>query len=127
MLRILICAGLSSAGIVAAARFDPPDLTYEAELHRQFLRARKMESVLAVPSLAKDAYVENYRIQQGETLWSLSRILYGDGNYWPRVWSQNSMITNPHLIRPGHTLQFLMGSEDDTPAFRITEEGGLRS
>src|SRR5262249_21631737 len=49
--------------------------------------------------------------------------LYGDGNFWPRVWAQNQAISNPHLIRPGHTLQFILGSEDDTPSFRISEEG----
>jgi hypothetical protein len=74
--------------------------------------------------LAKSAVVpgaESYQIQKGETLWSLSQTLYGDGQYWPRVWAQNQSISNPHLIRPGHTLQFLLGSEDETPSFRITE------
>lgn len=126
MLKLLITAGLASAP-AAHATFDPPDLSFELELHRQYLRSTGMQA--DTPHLAKDAYLENYKIQQGETLWSLSHVLYGDGNYWPRVWAQNHGITNPHLIRPGHMLQFLMGSEDDTPAFRFTEEddenGGL--
>ena len=109
-----------------SATFDSPDLALEKELHRQFLN-RGLDSSRDTPApvqtLAPDAYVESHKIQAGESLWSLSRLLYGDGNYWPRVWAENKSITNPHLIRPGHELQFLMGSEDDTPAFRISEEG----
>jgi hypothetical protein len=108
-----------AVGLATAAQFDPPDLKLELELHRQFRRGE----VDSTPSLlAKDAYLESYRLQKGENLWSLSQLLYGDGNYWPRVWSQNPGISDPNLIRPGHTLQFIMGSEDDTPAFRITEQ-----
>jgi hypothetical protein len=51
-------------------------------------------------------------------------MLYGDGHYWPRVWSQNKAITNPHLVRQGHVLQFLLGSEDQAPAFRFSEDDG---
>lgn len=108
---------LVSLPAVAVASFDPPDLNYEYQLHRQFLKANGQGSVSNPSGLS-----ENYKIQKGETLWSLSEMLYGDGNYWPRVWSQNRSVTNPHLVRPGHHLQFLMGSEDDTPAFRFSED-----
>src|SRR4051794_27121224 len=123
MIKALICTGIVSAAasLHAGTRFDSPVLGLELELHRQFLRQHGLEA--DTPALAKDAYVENYKIQKGENLWSMSQVLYGDGTYWPHVWAQNQSITNPHLIRPGHTLQFLMGSEDDTPAFRFTEEG----
>jgi hypothetical protein len=39
------------------------------------------------------------------------------------VWAQNRGITNPHLVRPGHKLELLLGSEDQAPAFRFSEEG----
>lgn len=100
------------------AYFDPPDLRLEQELFRRY---QNRTGIAEVPALAKDGYIESYRIQSGETLWSLSQTLYGDGHYWPRVWAQNRSITNPHLIRPGHTLQFILGSEEDTPSFRVTE------
>ncbi len=102
-----------------AAKFDPPDLSYEQELHRQYLRSRGLAEV---PAVTRDSYIESYRIQTGETLWSLSQTFYGDGHFWPRVWAQNQSITNPHLIRPGHHLQFMLGSEDETPSFRVTED-----
>jgi len=114
-----------ATSVVSSAKpvhFDPPNLNLERKLHQQYLKAHAPDSWSEQKELAKDAYLENYRIQPGETLWSLSHVLYGDGSYWPRVWAQNHSITNPHLIRPGHSLQFLLGSEDDTPAFRFTEQ-----
>jgi hypothetical protein len=87
----------------------------EFQLHRQYLVSRGEQPQ------SQQGLLESYKLQQGESLWGLSQMLYGDGNYWPKVWAQNQTITNPHLIRPGHTLQFLMGSEDDTPAFRFSE------
>ena len=107
-------------GHALAAQFDPPDLNLEYELHRQYLMIDD-QGAIALPR-ARESMTESYRIQGGDTLWGLSRMLYGDGHFWPKVWSQNQDISNPHLIRQGHTLQFLMGSEDDTPAFRFSEE-----
>jgi hypothetical protein len=114
-----------SGGSAMAAHFDPPDLSFEYELHRQYMKSPGKKSPGMMTDggrRSRDGMTESYRIRGGDTLWSLSRMLYGDGHFWPRVWSQNRDISNPHLIRPGHTLQFLMGSEDDTPAFRITED-----
>lgn len=98
-----------------AAKFDPPDLNLEFQLHRQY-QVLKGEA-----TSSPQGKLESYELQQGESLWGLSQMLYGDGNYWPKVWAQNQSITNPHLIRPGHTLQFIMGSEDTTPQFRFSE------
>jgi hypothetical protein len=115
---LLLC---SSAAVTSAATFDPPDLNLEYQLHQQYLIAHG-----DLPPSGQ-GLIESYQMQSGETLWGLSQMLYGDGNYWPRVWAQNRSITNPHLIRKGLTLQFQLGSEDDTPSFRFTEgeEPGL--
>lgn len=113
MRRVLGSLLLLGTSVQAVAAFDPPDLNLEYQLHRQFLKQNQ-------PANAKvSGASENYKIQTGETLWSLSEMLYGDGNYWPRVWAQSR---KPHLVRPGHHLQFLMGSEDETPAFRFSED-----
>jgi hypothetical protein len=40
-------------------------------------------------------------VQEGETLWDLSARFYGDERTWPRLWSYNPHITNPHYIYPG--------------------------
>lgn len=105
------------AGAAHAAHFDPPDLNLEYQLHRAFSETAKTQ---ADPS---EGWIENYRLQAGENLWNLSQMLYGDGSYWPKVWAQNRSITNPHLVRKGHTLELLLGSEDQAPSFRFSEEG----
>jgi hypothetical protein len=107
-------------GTAQAVQFDPPDLNLEFQLHQKFLASQGNPAVVA----PTNGVTENYRLQKGETLWTLSEMLYGDGHYWPRVWAQNPNVTNPHLVRQGHMLQFLLGSEDQTPAFRFSEDGG---
>lgn len=64
---------------------------------------------------------EVYKIQPGDNLWTISEVFFGDGNYWPKVWSINSRITNPHLIEPGNEIRFQFGTSDAQPSFFITE------
>lgn len=40
-------------------------------------------------------------VAQGDTMWDLSGRYYGDTYEWPRMWSYNAHITNPHWIYPG--------------------------
>jgi hypothetical protein len=40
-------------------------------------------------------------VADGDTMWDLSGRFYGDSYEWPRMWSYNSHITNPHWIYPG--------------------------
>ncbi len=40
-------------------------------------------------------------VESGDTLWDLSGRYYGDNYQWPRMWSYNAHITNPHWIYPG--------------------------
>ena len=118
LIALVLTGSVSAAVPKGTAKFDPPDLNLEFQLHRQFMKSRGQQG-----NSQPNGINEHYAVQKGETLWTLSQMLYGDGNYWPRVWAQNKGIANPHLVRPGHQLQFMMGSEDDTPAFRFTEEG----
>ena len=45
-----------------------------------------------------------YVVAEGDTLWELSEGLFGDGYYWPILWSYNPQITNPHWVYPGDLL-----------------------
>lgn len=65
--------------------------------------------------------IENYTIQKGDTLWGISETFFGDGHFWPKVWSLNKGIANPHLIEPQNTIKFLLGDESDAPAFAVSE------
>ncbi len=48
---------------------------------------------------------ETHVVTQGETLWGLSQRYYATPYEWPRLWSYNPEITNPHWIYPGHVLK----------------------
>lgn len=52
-----------------------------------------------------------YTVERGDTLWGLCDRFYGDPYQWPRVWSYNAQLQNPHWIYPGDELR-LRGSSD---------------
>jgi hypothetical protein len=101
---------------------DGPDLEYEARLYDIYVRHQSRgttpEEWDRVVGTRSD---QRYRIQRGDTLWDISQTLFGDGNYWPKIWSLNSSITNPHLIRPNNVIRFILGDESGPPAFTVTE------
>ena len=102
---------------------DEPDLDYEARLHDIYVKFHKDKtSEEAWQSIVGERITEIYTIQKNDKLWEISKTLFGDGNYWPKVWSLNSRIRNPHLITPKNRIQFVLGDESGPPAFSITEE-----
>ena len=64
-----------------------------------------------------------YTIQSKDTLWDISQVLFGDPTYWPKLWSVNPSVTNPHLIMPNETLGFIYGTEAYPPALNVIKEG----
>jgi hypothetical protein len=67
---------------------------------------------------AGDGRPDNHPVKEGDTLWDLSG-RYLDSSYeWPRLWSYNPEITNPHWIYPGHVLRLRDGAPGgySTPA-----------
>jgi hypothetical protein len=48
-------------------------------------------------------------VRHGDTLWDLSDTYYGNPWQWPRIWSMNPQVTNPHWIYPGDQLRMLPG------------------
>lgn len=59
--------------------------------------------------------VERHQVAEGETLSTVAERYLGDGDAWPRLWSYNPDITNPHYIYPGHVLKLRAGLEGDAP------------
>ncbi len=55
---------------------------------------------------------DTYVIRPGDTLWDLSGRFLNNPWYWPKVWSFNPEITNPHWIEPGNVLKFYPSAED---------------
>ncbi len=52
---------------------------------------------------------EEYTIQKGDTLWDLSQKFLANPWYWPKIWSLNPSIENPHWIYPGNKLRIVPG------------------
>jgi len=54
---------------------------------------------------------ETYTVKPGDTLWDLSGRFLNNPWYWPKVWSYNPEVTNPHWIYPGNQLRLQPGPE----------------
>jgi len=49
---------------------------------------------------------DSYTVKPGDTLWDLSGRYLDSPWYWPKLWSYNPEIENPHWIYPGNVLRF---------------------
>ncbi len=49
---------------------------------------------------------DRHVVEKGDTLWDLSSKYLGSPWYWPKVWSFNPQIENPHWIYPGDEVRF---------------------
>lgn len=71
---------------------------------------------------------ERYTVRPGDTLWDVTGRFYGNPWEWPRVWSYNPEITNPHWIYPLDQLRLLAPGtgphiEEPTPGVRVSRVG----
>ena len=107
---------------LGVAPFDPEYENYMHSIyntyHSQQLSREKWDSL----TLNRD--VHTYSVQKGDNLWDISSMLFGDPNYWPKLWSINANITNPHQITPKHQISVLMGSAAQAPLAVIQEGAG---
>jgi hypothetical protein len=66
-----------------------------------------------------------YTIRPGDTLWDLSGRFLNNPWYWPKVWSFNPEITNPHWIEPGNVLKFYPAAEEAPARIEPAEPKGI--
>jgi nucleoid-associated protein YgaU len=81
--------------------------TFEERMHEIYKTSYSTE----VSDELWDGYLNNmslrtYNVTAGDTLWDLSLVFFGDGNYWSKIWSYNQTLTNPHLISVGQEISF---------------------
>jgi hypothetical protein len=65
-----------------------------------------------------------FPVSKGNTLYGISKELFGDAKYWPKIWAlNNGAILNPHVIRPGQVVAFLGGSSSTLPGVTVIDAG----
>lgn len=70
------------------------------------------DAVRMTPEGRPSAPGEVHTVVRGDTLWDLSQRFLGSPWYWPKVWSYNPEIANPHWIYPGNLVRFFQGGEE---------------
>lgn len=86
--------------------------------------------------LATAAKTDSYTVVANDWLFKISKRIFGSGYYYPKIWSLNSFIANPHFIEPGMVLSFSTGSSSQAPEVKLgnftdeelaTEPGAIAS
>jgi hypothetical protein len=65
-----------------------------------------------------------HTVRRGDTLWDLSGYYYGNSWNWPKVWSYNPQVSNPHWIYPGDQVRMKQGG-DMRDSGTLGDGGGL--
>ncbi|MBX3184428.1 MAG: LysM peptidoglycan-binding domain-containing protein [Polyangiaceae bacterium] len=76
------------------------------------LRGNKGSEV--VMSTYRMGVPEVHVVRRGDTLWGLSSEYYRNPHHWPRLWSYNPQIQNPHWIYPGDQIRMRLGGGGPT-------------
>ncbi len=68
----------------------------------------------------KPDYPTRYTVVKGDTLWDIASRFLRSPWHWPKIWTINEQIANPHLIYPGDVLvlRFVEGRPQVTVAER---------
>ncbi len=96
---------------------------------RRFIGAAAVSLAIAgtaAPATAQNRATPDYHVvQDGDTLYDLSGAYYGDVYQWPKMWSYNTHITNPHWIYPGDVI-YLRAAQaaPSTDGGAVAEEQG---
>ncbi len=57
---------------------------------------------------------DGHTVRRGDTLWEISGRYYQNPYQWPKLWSHNPQIQNPHWIYPGDRVRLRDGSGGST-------------
>ena len=125
---LFIALALLGAGAPVAAQVgvyeDTPQSLEEAGQNRQGIRitGNLRGRARAIPPV--------YTVRRGDTLWDVTGRFYGNPWEWPRVWSFNPEITNPHWIYPLDQLRLMPPGSDvvtDTGPRLVAPARGMAS
>ncbi len=66
-------------------------------------------------------------VRSGDTLWDLSFYYFNNPWEWPKVWSYNPQITNPHWIYPADLVRLLPRGQFETAARPLPDDTVART
>ena len=72
-------------------------------------------TVTDMPADAPAGVPATHIVRDGETLWDITQRYYRNPYAWPRVWSYNPDVTNPHWIYPGLEIRLVGDQVDAQP------------
>lgn len=107
---------------------DAPDYLQEQKFHNLYQKFNNAPTPQEtwVKALASDQNIKTYVVQKGDTLASISETLFGDVQFWPKIWALNQVgITNPHHIFPGQKIFFLEGTAETAPVVQVGDSSDL--
>jgi hypothetical protein len=106
----VLFSALCACSASAASRASPEEQTLEIARSLKPISDSDWQMIAGKNSNLK------YKIETGDTLFGISKRLFGDPSYWPKIWAMNNdTILNPHLILPGHQISFMPGTGVSLP------------
>lgn len=85
----------------------------EARKQRRGFRIGQRRALTGQPIERKEGEVHS--VVEGDTLWGICESRLGDPMQWPKVWSYNPEVTNPHWIYPGTDIHLSAASASQEP------------
>lgn len=99
-LRLSIVVALLGIGAPASAQYDTEERDDDGSVSTLDDARASRSNITIRGNLRRRAIPETYTVRRGDTLWDVTGRYYGNPWEWPRVWSYNPEITNPHWIYP---------------------------
>ncbi len=113
---LFIAVALAGGGTVAGSTASAQSGVYEEAPHRLDDAARAGEGIRISGHVRRRLIPALYTVRRGDTLWDVTGRYYGNPWEWPRVWSYNPEVTNPHWIYPLDRLRLLPPNHvEETP------------
>jgi nucleoid-associated protein YgaU len=76
------------------------------------------------PSYSGEEVPDTHTVRRGDTLWGLCDFYFQNPYQWPRLWSYNPQIKNPHWIYPGDAVRLKEGGDNAAMANGAHPGGG---
>ena len=77
------------------------------------VRGREDSSfVLGGTRMSRNTNAQIHTVRRGDTLWRICDEYFQNPYQWPRIWSYNPEIQNPHWIYPGDQVRLRLGAEE---------------